>query len=677
MRSFPGTSVHIESLECRRLLAWSGYAQLVNQDDAASVYSSITGQGVTVAVIDTGIDYTHPSLGGGFGPGHKVVGGYDLLSNDADPMDTTGHGTNVAGVIAADPFTHNGVTYRGVAPDANLVALRVGTEDNISDSNIEKALQWVISNRDTYSIDVVNLSLGSGFHTDRYDSSRYADEFATLREMGVFVVAASGNSNDFASGPISQDGIAYPAADPNVFAVGAVTASDVITSWSQRGDELDLLAPGDDIVMPKRGGGYETGDGTSFASPYVAGAAALIRQMDPTATAGDIGSILMTSGVNNRDGVGESGNTTTLQFSRLDIAAALQLTSGRVGRYESLRFGTNFSTALDSQGVLHAAWYDDDIGRLLYATRDGQGLWSEPIVADAAGDVGAMPSIAVDLTGKVGVGYFDLTNTGVKYAQYDGRDWSVVMVEHEKHVGTNPSLAFDIDGNAYLAYHKRSGGSLRLATLNRDAGTWGRITVDGAGSGAIVGADLSLDVGEAAVGTQFGFTVYDTTVAVAYSDSTNGDLKYARLDLDDPTATWYLSLVDDANGIGRVVLDLHDGPLNAGLQAQIIYQDASSADVKYAYRNTDWFTETVASTGKLGDRAAMYFDQDNSPIAIYYDREKKALYASQRATTGEWSKQRVTTSSGPLSVAFNQRTGHAALSWLNRPKTDVFSMELI
>lgn len=668
----------IESLEPRRLLAWSAYAQLVNQDEAAASHAPITGAGTTVAVIDTGIDYTHPSLGGGFGAGNKVIGGYDFYANDADPMDSDGHGTSVAGVIAAEPYAVGGVTYQGVAPDANLLALRVGNGDNISDANIERALRWVIDNHATYGIDVVNLSLGSGFYRDSENDVQMSDEFATLRDLGVFVVAASGNSNDAFAGPISSDGIAFPSADASVFAVGAVTANDVITSWSQRGDELDLLAPGDNIVMPQRGGGTTTSDGTSFASPYVAGAAALIKQADPSASAGDIGSILMTSGANNRDGVGESGNTTTLQYSRLDIGAALDLVAQRVGKHASINFGRNFDTALDSQGVLHAAWYDADNGRLLYATRDGQGLWSDPIRIDNDGDVGAMPSIAVDLTGKAGVAYFDLTNTSLKFAQSDGRTWSTVTIEHEKHVGTNPSLAYDIDGNAYVAYYKRSGGSLRLATLNRDAGTWGRMTIDGAGAAADVGADLSLDVGEAAVGTHFGFTVYDTTVAVAYSDTTNGDLKYARLDLDDPDATWFNAVVDDANGIGRVVLDLHEGPLGGGaLQAQILYQDTSGADVKYAYRNDTWFTETVAAAGKVGDYAAMYFDADNNPIGVYYDREKKAHYLSVRAPDGTWSKKRAATSAGPMTIALNQRTGHAALTWLNRPKSEVFSADLI
>jgi hypothetical protein len=83
-----------------------------------------------------------------------------------------------------------------------------------------------------------------------------------------------------------------------------------------------------------------------------------------------------------------------------------------VGRY--------FDTTLDSQGVLHAAWYTPE-GDLYYATRDNEGLWSGAIAVDTKGDVGAQPSIAVDHSGKIGIGYFDVTNTAVKYAGFDGR----------------------------------------------------------------------------------------------------------------------------------------------------------------------------------------------------------------------------------------------------------------
>ena len=99
--------------------------------------------------------------------------------------------------------------------------------------------------------------------------------------------------------------------------------------------------------------------------------------------------------------------------------------------------------------------------------------------------------------------------------------------------------------------------------------------------------------------------------------------------------------------------------------------------MKYAYRNTDWFTESVATTGKLGDTTQLYFDSNDNPIAIYYDRVKKALYSSQRTGSGTWTKNRVASSSAQMSVAFNQRTGSAFLSFLNRPKNDVFSTELI
>ena len=111
-------------------------------------------------------------------------------------------------------------------------------------------------------------------------------DFQQLHDLGIFVTAASGNSNDQQSGPISQDGVAYPAADPNVFAVGAVNSSDVITDLDAARRRAGPARAGVNIVMPKLGGGFVTEDGTSFASPYVAGTAALIKQADPSAKAG-------------------------------------------------------------------------------------------------------------------------------------------------------------------------------------------------------------------------------------------------------------------------------------------------------------------------------------------------------------------------------------------------------
>ncbi|HEY7088719.1 MAG TPA: S8 family serine peptidase [Tepidisphaeraceae bacterium] len=667
-------SFEIEPLENRQLLAWSSYAQLVHQDTAAANFSSINGSGQTVALIDTGIDYNLPMLGGGFGKNFKVVGGFDFADNDSDPMDSDGHGTDTASVIAATPYTVNGITYQGVAPAAKLVALRVGTADNIPNSNIDKALKWVITNYKTYNISVVNLSLGSGNFTDPETESGLSDDFAKLRGLGIFVTAASGNSNDENLGPISQDGIAFPAADPNVFAVGAVDSNDVIADWAQRSKELDLLAPGVNIVMPKIGGGFVTEDGTSFSSPYVAGTAALIKQETPTARAGDIGSILMSSGVVNRDGDKETGNTTGLLFSRLDINAALSLANQRVGATSSLKLNKTFDTALDSQGVLHAAFYDTTNGDLLYATRATNGLWSKAQIIDSKGDVGAQMSIAVDATGHAGIGYFDSTNTAIKYASFNGTRWSNATIESEKHVGTSPSLGFDIDGNAYLAYYRRTSGSMRLATMNRDTGRWMRNTVDGL-KGANVGADLSLDVGEAAIRSG-AFTQFDTTVAIAYADSTNGDLKYARLDVDDPTATWFMSVVDNTSGVGLIDLDLHDGFQNVGTQAQIAYQDVASKAIKYAYRNTNWFVEKVTTASQLGGAVQLSFDSSDNPAVTYYDSAKRGLLTVIRSGNGNWSPQFDTLSASIMSVSQNDRTGDTLLTFMNRTKSAVKSSDL-
>jgi subtilisin family serine protease len=667
------SSVLLEPLELRRLLTtWSAYAQLVNQDKAASDFSSLTGSGVTVAVVDTGVDYNQPALGGGIGPGFKVIAGHDFFANDDDPMDESGHGTNVASVIAANPYTVNGITYQGVAPGAKLVALRVGTETNIPDANIDKALQWIITNHDLYHINVVNLSLGAGAYTSAHTEADLSGDFQQLHDLGIFVVAASGNSNDQLS-PIDADGIAFPASDPNVFAAGAVDSNDVLTTWGQRGSELDLLAPGSNLEMVKLGGGFTSASGTSFSSPYVAGTAALIKQADPSDMAGDIGSILMSSGHSNRDGDNESGNTTGLLFSRLDIDAALKLTSLRTGHNSTLPGTTAMDTALDSNGVLHAAYYSKTNHDLLYATRDIAGKWSAPQVIDSNGDVGSQLSIAVDSTGKVGIAYYDTTNADLKYAGFDGTSWTIKTIDSNKAVGRSPSLAFDVDGDAYIGYYRKSSGDVKLATLDRDAGTWSTVTVDGAT--ANVGVDVSLACGVATL-SNGGFTVYDRTVALAYADSTNGDLKYARLDVDNPSATWYVAVVDNTTGVGNIDLELHDGPSNLGNQAQIAYQDTRKADVKYAFRNGTWTVETVASAGLVGQSVQLAFTAANQPIVSYYYGAKHGIFSATRQVNAAWSVGRTATGTPMMSIAFNDRALESVLTWLNLGQTDLFSRVL-
>src|SRR3954464_12851189 len=100
----------IEPLEDRRLLSatWGAIPKLIAQDQAVANYPAINGAGASIAILDSGINYNDPALGGGFGAGHKVVAGWDFVDNDADPMDSDGHGTGLASVAAGTSYTYNG-----------------------------------------------------------------------------------------------------------------------------------------------------------------------------------------------------------------------------------------------------------------------------------------------------------------------------------------------------------------------------------------------------------------------------------------------------------------------------------------------------------------------------------------------------------------------------------------
>jgi subtilisin family serine protease len=309
-----------EALEPRRLLSaaaasWGPVPQLIGQDKAAAAYPNAVGSGESIAILDTGIDYKLPELGGGFGPGHKVVAGYDFVSNDADPMDPDGHGTAVASIAAASPYFYNGQRYQGVAPSANLIALRI--DDGIHNppaKRIAEALQWVIDHRDQYNIVSVNISEGIGKFAKKTVNAGFGDKLATLAARGVFVAAASGNDGY----PGAVEDIA---ADPHVAAVGSVTAWNQMSPFSDSGAALDLLAPGQDVPLIYLNNAgqeiYAPGTGTSFAAPFAAGAAALIHQVTPSLSPASILALLKQTGDPTTDP--RNGGT----FARLNLYNAL------------------------------------------------------------------------------------------------------------------------------------------------------------------------------------------------------------------------------------------------------------------------------------------------------------------------------------------------------------------
>ncbi|MFC4735972.1 S8 family serine peptidase [Bacillus daqingensis] len=234
------------------------------------------GQGVRVAILDTGIDANHQDL--------NVYGGHSVFSSwpDSNPyIDNDGHGTHVAGTVAA---LNNSVGVLGVAPQARLYAVKV-LDQNGSGSNagIAQGIEWSILN----NMDIVNMSLGGP--TDSSILRAYSDY---AYNQGLLLIAAAGNSGN-ASG--TGDSVGYPAKYDSVMAVGAVDANNNRASFSSTGPAVEIAAPGVSIQSTYPNNGYRSLNGTSMAAPHVAGVAALLMHYRPNYSAQQVRSVLNNS----------------------------------------------------------------------------------------------------------------------------------------------------------------------------------------------------------------------------------------------------------------------------------------------------------------------------------------------------------------------------------------------
>ena len=223
------------------------------------------GTGVKVAIIDTGIDSSHGDL--------TVVGGKSFVSYTEDFDDDNGHGTHVAGIVAA---LDDGIGVVGVAPAAELYALKALDENGSGYvSDVAYAIQWATVNE----IQVINMSLGGGASITLEAACWLAYYYD-----GLLLVASAGNSGN-PSG--KGDNISYPAGYDSVIAVAATDQSDERARWSSTGPAVELAAPGVSIYSTYIGG-YTTLSGTSMASPHVAGTAALVWKANPTWSNDDV-----------------------------------------------------------------------------------------------------------------------------------------------------------------------------------------------------------------------------------------------------------------------------------------------------------------------------------------------------------------------------------------------------
>jgi subtilisin family serine protease len=231
---------------------------------ALEAHRLATGSRVTVAIIDSGVDPSHPDLAG------AITGSYD--TTDAERPHS--HGTGMAGAIAARG------TVQGIAPGANLLTVRAFSANSGSAEGttltIIKGLDWAAEK----GARVVNMSFAGPA------DPRLRDALAKANARGMVLIAAAGNA-----GPTSPP--LYPAADPSVIAVTATDASDGLFSGANRGKYIAVAAPGVDILVPAPDGGYQLTTGTSVAAAEVSGVVALLIERNPRLTPKDVRRILM------------------------------------------------------------------------------------------------------------------------------------------------------------------------------------------------------------------------------------------------------------------------------------------------------------------------------------------------------------------------------------------------
>jgi hypothetical protein len=295
---------------------------LINADDVWNIQINginITGIDETVCVIDTGINFSHADL---IGKNKTCI--IDCIGKPCTPncsvSDDQGHGTHVAGIVAAS----GGIN--GVSIGANLIGVKVlNSNGEGSGVDLDKAIDWCTENSEEYNISVITMSLGDCTNHATYcNSDSSASHINAAVAKNITVIASAGNGPDPPDciGITNTGGPSSPACIQNVTAVGGTSDSDVIDY--QRGVLFQLMAPGKIIYSTNKSGGYETRSGTSMAAPHVAGVVALLQQFNNmqsgrTLTPYEVKSVLNSTGKQINDTAG-----TNLIYSRINVLDAIK-----------------------------------------------------------------------------------------------------------------------------------------------------------------------------------------------------------------------------------------------------------------------------------------------------------------------------------------------------------------
>ncbi|MCM3364907.1 S8 family peptidase [Niallia sp. Sow4_A1] len=295
----------------------------VNKVDRKLNPQSLTGKGINVAIIDTGV-HPHEDL---ITPNNRIVAFKDLVNHKIEPYDDNGHGTHVAGCVASNGLSSDGI-FEGTAPEANIIAIKtMDGRGRGTISNIIEGIEWVIDNKNTYNIHILSLSLGTS-PLRSYKEDPLCQALEKAWEMGIVVLVAAGNE-----GPKSST-IGSPAIHPQLITIGATddmntveNNDDVIANFSSRGptkdgfNKPDLVAPGSNIISLRSPGSYSdiispknrvneyyfNMSGTSMATPISAGLVALLLEQDNQLSPNEIKKLLIEGAIDISDDKNAAG----------------------------------------------------------------------------------------------------------------------------------------------------------------------------------------------------------------------------------------------------------------------------------------------------------------------------------------------------------------------------------
>jgi thermitase len=349
---------------------------------------------VIVAVVDTGVDASHPDLA------NKVIPGYNAYNNNNDTSDVYGHGTKVAGIIAAE--SNNGFGVSSIAWMNPIMPIRI-TDSSLAVyySVVANGIIWAVD----HGAKVINASIA-----DVAGSSTVGSAANYARNKGAVVVAAAGNCGCFDSTP----------ENPYIISVGATDGADNVASFSSRGNYVDVAAPGVGIYTTTSGGGYGAPSGTSMASPITAGVVALMMSANPSLKPAQVESLLEATA----DDFGPAGYDTDYGYGRVNayraVAAAAtnspppdatapvaNITSPSDG--SSVSAGVSVSvSATDNVGVTRVDLYVDGSFFSSDATAPYSFFWNTSAVGngphsltavafDAAGNIGTSPAVSANV----------------------------------------------------------------------------------------------------------------------------------------------------------------------------------------------------------------------------------------------------------------------------------------